>query len=187
VSPVAQLKQGSPAAFDAVYEAWRPRLFTFLLRLCDDRGVAEDLLQETFLRLARDRATLRDDTEPGAWLFTVARNLATSHQRWRRLRLAVGRALGEPPTQVEPAFEQVAARGDVRRVERALQALPVDLREVVLLVSVEGLDATVVAGIVGATPEAVRKRLSRARAQLRLAVDEPEAPILSAGVTHEPA
>ena len=51
---VARLKKGNVRAFDEVYEAYRPRLHSFLLRLSGRRDVAEDLLQETFIKLARD-------------------------------------------------------------------------------------------------------------------------------------
>ena len=78
---VARLRSGDTEAFDAIYDEYRPRIFGFLLRLSRRRTVAEDLLDETFLRLVRHAAALRADTNLGAWLFTVARNLYWSHRR----------------------------------------------------------------------------------------------------------
>jgi RNA polymerase sigma-70 factor (ECF subfamily) len=80
---VARLKAGDAAAFEALYEAYRPRLFGFLVRLSRRRDVAEDLLEETWLRLVTRGSTLTDDERLGPWLFTVARNLYFS---WRRSR-----------------------------------------------------------------------------------------------------
>src|SRR4051812_24719031 len=78
---VDRLRDGDAAAFDALYEAYRPRLFGFLLRLTRQRSLAEDLLDETWLRLVAHARTLRADTRIGAWLFTVARNLYWSYRR----------------------------------------------------------------------------------------------------------
>src|SRR5690242_12985197 len=78
---IARLRAGDAEAFDALYATYRPRIFGFLLRLSRRRPVAEDLLDETFLRLVRHAPALRPDTNIGAWLFTVARNLYWSHRR----------------------------------------------------------------------------------------------------------
>src|SRR5512134_818726 len=80
---VARLKAGDAAAFEAIYEAFRPRLFSFLARLSRRRDVAEDLLEETWLRLVTTASALTDDTRLGPWLFTVARNLFASWCRHR--------------------------------------------------------------------------------------------------------
>ena len=80
---VARLKAGDRAAFEAIYEAYRPRIFGFLVRLSRRRDVAEDLLEETWLRLVTRAQTLTDHARLAPWLFTVARNLYYS---WRRSR-----------------------------------------------------------------------------------------------------
>ena len=80
-SLVARLRAGDTGAFDDVYEAYRPRVFSFLLRMSRSRTVAEDLLDETWLRLVRSAHDLRPDTRIGPWLFTVARNLYWSYRR----------------------------------------------------------------------------------------------------------
>src|SRR5512134_1282794 len=82
---VARLKAGDAAAFEAIYEAFRPRLFNFLARLSRRRDVAEDLLEETWLRLVANARRLQPDTRLGPWLFTVARNLYASYCRSRML------------------------------------------------------------------------------------------------------
>src|SRR6187200_3089339 len=78
---VARLRAGDVEAFDAIYDEYRPRIFGFLLHLSRRRTVAEDLLDETFLRLVKHAPALRPDTNLGAWLFTVARNLYWSYRR----------------------------------------------------------------------------------------------------------
>ena len=80
---VRRLRAGDPGAFDAVYQAMQVRLLTFLVRLSRSREVAEDLLEETWLRLVAHAARLRPDTSLVPWLFTVARNLHVSYCRSR--------------------------------------------------------------------------------------------------------
>lgn len=162
---IAQLKAGDPAAFDAIYGAFNPRLFNFLARLTRSRQQAEDLLEETWLRLVTHAGRLQPDTSLGPWLFTVARNLHVSHCRSRMLEetfAADGIGLWPPAPSVSP-FEQAAANELEARVEAALARLPPIYREVVLLVIVEGLEPVEAAGICGVSAATMRQRLKRAR------------------------
>lgn len=171
---VARLRDGDAAAFDAVYEAFNVRLFTFLLRLSRRRDVAEDLLEETWLRLVTHARRLRIDTRLGAWLFTVARNLHVSYLRSRLLEDSVEANLVAlwPVSVARPSpFEAAAANELERRIERALAGMPATSREVLLLVGVAGLDHADAADVCGVTPEALRQRLRRARAMLARALD----------------
>lgn len=77
------LRNGDREAFHTLYEALSPPVYTVLLRLVGDRQSAEDLLQETFLRLYRQPPG-PEVTHPRAWVFQVARNLAVDHLRARR-------------------------------------------------------------------------------------------------------
>lgn len=164
---VAGLRRGEGAAFDAAYERYRARLWSFLARLARDRTLAEDLLQETWLRLARHATRLAEDTNLAAWLFTVARNLHTSWRRWSILdgeRLRAWRIL--PRREEDSPFDLASASQIERRLEAAVGALPPRYREVLLLCAVERLDPAEAARILGLSPEAARQRLSRARAMI---------------------
>jgi RNA polymerase sigma-70 factor (ECF subfamily) len=173
---VERLRSGDETAFDAVYDAFNLRLFTFLLRLSRHRDVAEDLLEETWLRLVTHAHRLRRDTRLGPWLFTVARNLHVSYLRSRLIEDSntAGLMTLWPVSigHVSP-FEATAASELERRIERALATLPAASREVLLLVGIAGLDHADAAAVCGVTPEALRQRLHRARTQLSRAL-EPE-------------
>ena len=165
---MTRLRAGDTGAFDAVYDAYRPRVFAFLLRMSRNRTLAEDLLDETWLRLVTHAARLLPDTRLGPWLFTVARNLYWNHRRDALLADSFVPELTLWPSRVPwPSPFDLAAAGELeRRVERALCTLSPQYREVLLLVGHEGLtpgDAAVVCGI---SAEALRQRLSRARAAL---------------------
>ena len=177
---VERLRRGDEAAFDAVYDAFNLRLFTFLLRLTRRHHVAEDLLEETWLRLVKHAHRLRPDTRLGPWLFTVARNLHVSYLRSRMIEdsTAVG-LMTLWPFSVERSspFEATVVSELERRIERALSSLPRASREVLLLVGVAGLDHSDAADVCGITPEALRQRLHRARGMLARALETDTRPV----------
>lgn len=180
---VGRLRDGDPDAFDAVHDAFNTRLFNFLARLSRRREVAEDLLEETWLRLVSKAGHLRADTQLGPWLFTVARNLYVSYRRSRLLEdsHAAGLIGLWPSGSPQPSpFDAAVANETARRIEDAIGALPVAYREALLLVVIEGLRPADAAQVCSISPEAMRQRLSRARATLAvsLAADEPALAVL---------
>lgn len=162
------LRSGDRAAFDAVFAAYKRRLYVYLLRMTRRKDSAEDLVQETFLRLAQHARTLRPETRLGAYLFTVAHRLFVSWARARQVRAQLAGDL--PPREVagdvRNPLEALADSQTQIAIERAFASLAPAYREVALLVGVEGLQPTEVAEILGQRPEAVRQRLARARIQL---------------------
>jgi RNA polymerase sigma factor (sigma-70 family) len=163
------LRRGDAAAFDAVYARYGGRVHGFLLRLSRRRDVAEDLFQETWVKLARSARRLHQDTDLGAWLFRVARNAWVSHVRWSMLDVSRLVAFDEdalPPARAVDAEGRADAARRVDRLEDALAALPAASREALMLVGVEGFDQEQAAAILGISYEALRQRLSRARVQL---------------------
>ena len=162
---VGRLRDGDPAAFDELHAAFNGRLFGFLARLSRSRDVAEDLLEETWLRLVRTAHRLEPDTCLGPWLFTVARNLYVSECRARVFEASDAALLQHAAPGPSP-FEEAAASESERRIEAALAGLPLHYREVLLLVGVEGLGLAEAAEVCGISNAALRQRLSRARAML---------------------
>jgi len=170
---VLGLQRGDRTAFDAAYARYRRRLYAFLVRLSGKPEIAEDLFQETWLKLARSAHRLADDTDLGAWLFTVARNAWVSHRRWTALDVGRLIALGEesrPRSHPAQPGVDLDARTDAARrlaeLETAVAELSPKLREAILLVGIEGFEPDRAAAILGIRPDALRQRLARARAQL---------------------
>jgi RNA polymerase sigma-70 factor, ECF subfamily len=155
------LRRRDPRGFDLAYATYAGRLRSFLLRLSGQRDVADDLLQHTFLRLAERGPELRGDSDLRAWLFTVARNAFLSQARALRPGGDDGvlEAIASPTPDIE-------ARLLLGNVERALAGLRVEDRELLLLVAVEGMEPTQVAGMLGIDAAALRQRLARARSRL---------------------
>jgi len=165
VDLVERLKARDAAAFDAIYDRFNTRLFTFLLRLSRDRDRAQDLLEDTWLRLVTHTDRLRPETSLGPWLFTVARNLYLSECRARVLEQSDEDIVSHASPAPSP-FEETAANESQRRLETALASLPLHYREVLLLVAVDGLSTAEAAAVCGISNDAVRQRLSRGRAML---------------------
>jgi RNA polymerase sigma-70 factor (ECF subfamily) len=163
------LRAGDPAAFDAVYQAFNVRLYNFLARLTNRRDVAEDLLEETWLRLVANAPRLRPDTRLTPWLFTVARNLHASHCRSRLLEDTHSAGLLGlwPSGRAEPSPLVAAEASEAeRRVMQALTSLPLTYREALLLVAVDELSPAEAATVCGVSAATMRQRLCRARALL---------------------
>lgn len=180
---VARLRAGDAAAFDDVHAAFNTRLFNFLARLARRRDVAEDLLEETWLRFVDRMPKLRPDTRLGPFLFTVARNLYISYCRSRLIEDAQSAdmiglwPLGTPRPS---PFESTVANETGRRIEAAVAALPAMYREALLLIAAEGMKPGEAAIVCGITPEALRQRVSRARALVAQQLDEHDHPLLIA-------
>lgn len=172
---VAALRRGEVTAFDRVYAEYHPRLFAFLLRLSRRHDTAEDLVQETWLKLARAAPSLPDDTKLGPLLFTIARNTFVSFRRWSVLDVSRLVIFGLELVASEPLPDEQHDRARaIAILERALAAVPLASREVLLLVGVEGMEQEDAARVLGISYDALRKRLSRARSELRAAMDKTE-------------
>jgi RNA polymerase sigma-70 factor (ECF subfamily) len=161
------------AVLTALYEAHRGEIFAFLIRMTRDPDAAEDVLQETFIRLIREARGGRMPEAPRAWLYRVASNEAISRSR-RSSRLA--RLIPRLVDRREPARPEA----DVLRSEGeadlrvALARLRPEARTALLLAS-QGFTGREIAASIGRTEGATRTLLCRSRVQLRLALDVVEA------------
>jgi len=165
IALVRRLRAGDTTAFDEVYAVFNSRLLSFLQRMARNRSVAEDLLEETWLRLVSSAEDLRANTRLGPWLFTVARNLYISYCR-SRLREAAYTAdlvLLWPGELPRTPFDQTSFNEFEERLEAAVAQLPLTYREAILLVCVEQLRPVDAAAVCGISAELLRQRLKRAR------------------------
>lgn len=135
-------------------------LAVLVLRL-SSRGEAEEVAQEALLRLIQRWDDVRRYESPVGWLHRVASNLATS--RWRRARTAMRLR----PRMAEVAVHVDADIAEVEALRTELGALPTRQREALLLRHVAGLTPEEVAGVMGATPQAVRSLTHRGAAAVR--------------------
>jgi RNA polymerase sigma-70 factor (ECF subfamily) len=164
---VRALRRRERGAFDRLYGQHHERIWAFLLRLTGRRDEAADLFQETWLAAARHAEHLEEQSRLLPWLYTIARN---KHRNARRfllfdLRKRELSAL-EPEVERMGLEEALESKQRAEALQKAFYALPDASREVLLLVTIDGMSSGEAAGVLGLEEAAVRKRLSRARAEL---------------------
>jgi RNA polymerase sigma-70 factor (ECF subfamily) len=140
-----------------------PRLRRYARSLVGDRYVAEDLVQDTLERAWNKFYLWRPGSDLRAWLFTIMHNVFVNEARRRRYEI-------EQPMEEVPSVPVRGAQSEqleLRDVDRALRSLPVDQREVLLLVAVEQLTYEEVSNALGIPIGTVMSRLSRGRERLR--------------------
>jgi RNA polymerase sigma-70 factor, ECF subfamily len=138
---------------------------------------ANDLAQETFVRVFKSCKSFRTNERFSTWLYTIAANLARNHFRWRSRHPAVSletetsdadQTLGSTLTANDPApNEQTLAAERAAAVQAAVSRLPEELREAIVLCEWEERTVAEAAMILQATPKAIESRLYRARQILR--------------------
>jgi len=164
---VDALRAREAGAFEELYGRYRVPIWRFLARLTGGGPSTEDLFQETWLAAARRAHLLREDTDPLRWLYTIAHNKHRNAARgWVMERRRGAELCAHPPIAPSRPDDAAAAQREVERVRIAMARLPEAHREVLILCACEGLESNDAAAVLGITPEAVRKRLSRARAEL---------------------
>lgn len=156
----------------SAFEAYHAELFNFLRRSTREERAAEDLLQETYLRLTREVDAGRTPEHIRAWLYRVATNLAVSRGRRRTTAFAWMNQHGRQALfgHVESPESDVLAREGRSTLDAVLATLPADARTALLL-SADGFSGEEIAAAIGRSHGATRTLLSRARVQVRLALE----------------
>jgi RNA polymerase sigma factor (sigma-70 family) len=161
---------GDVAAFEVVYRAVAPAVRACLRHWTQDQSSAEDLLQETFLRVHRARDRYRTGAPVGPWVLTIARRLAIDALRRRAHTPHAPSRRGElpdPGAWPTPIDELDEAARLVHDLREAIALLPDTMRPVVALHHLEGQPLPVVAASLGISPGAARVRAHRGYARLR--------------------
>lgn len=174
-----RLVQGHDGALDDLMERHGQRLFHYLLRQLS-ASEAEDCTHETFVRIYLNRGKFRLGARFSTWLYTIATNLAHDCQRHKTRHPEVsvdaeseqegGTLLETMADSGETPKEALLARERAGQVRQAVQALPEELREALILCEYENLSQQEIADILRCTPKAVEMRIYRARNLLRKAL-----------------
>jgi RNA polymerase sigma-70 factor (ECF subfamily) len=182
-----RFQRGDRAAFTLLVRRHQMPLYNFALRHLGGQAAAEDVVQETFVRVAQNAADFQQAARLTTWLYTIARNLCVDSLRKMALRRHA--SLDEPARDSDGAGptlgERVAdARSNVERtmlstqigeqVVRAVLDLPDDQREVFLLREVSSLPFKEIAEIVGAQENTVKSRMRYALLRLQSALSDLE-------------
>jgi len=175
---MARYCDGDASAFRELHARVAPRLVAYLARMSGERALAEDLAQQTFLKVHRSRTAYVRGADPVPWMFAIAhRTFLDEMRRKKRSRVQVAkdeRGVPEQPATIEGAPADSASDGaDPQMVQAALAALdqlPPAQREAVILTKLSGKSIAEAAAITGATPGAVKLRAHRGYLALRKAL-----------------
>lgn len=162
-----RFRDGDEGAFETLLDRYRRPLFSFILRMVGHRGDAEDIFQETFIRVLHHRGDYDPRRPFGPWLYTIAANLVRDERRkrWRRPEDQMPESL-EFPGAGNPEADSMA-RETGAKVDRAVAALPAEQREVFLLREQAGLSFKEIAEATGANLNTVLGRMHLAVKKLR--------------------
>jgi RNA polymerase sigma-70 factor (ECF subfamily) len=176
-------REGDARAFEQLLARHERKVWSFLRRSVGDAALAEDLLQEVFLRVVKSE--WKGESKFTTWVFAIARNLCIDHARRAVHRDArsldaptraddeAGETLHDRLSSQQRDAEGLASDGQVRvRVEAAVAALPPDQREVFLLREVMDMPFAEIAVVVGAPEPTVKSRMRYALERLREALDD---------------
>jgi len=168
-------RAGDDAAFDALFERWAGRLLRYLERMLREPATAEELVQESFLRVYRARERYEPEARFSTWLYRIATNLALNELRRPRRRDPHDSLDAEdavPLAEVQPATDDVVhARRMGEGVEAALGRLPERQRLALWLSAVEGQSYAEVARTLDVSEKAVKALVHRARVSLTARLD----------------
>jgi len=171
------LQRGEDVALNRIMSRHREKLFHYLIRLLQDESDALDLAQESFVRVYLNRARFNPRQRFSTWLYAIATNLARDRIRWRTRHPNV--SLETPIANTEarladilvephlPPAEQLQRNERVTEIQRALAAIPEELRTPLVLSEFENLTHAEIGQILKCTAKAVETRIYRARQQLR--------------------
>ncbi|MBP7147408.1 MAG: sigma-70 family RNA polymerase sigma factor [Acidobacteria bacterium] len=185
---VQRVKEGDPGAFDEFVARFGPLILAFGMRMCGNRPDAEDVFQETLIKVYTSLATLENPRALRTWFWRVVANECLMSRRGPRdpsRTVGLGDLVPQESTPgAELELPDAAAVSPERalldterreRLERALGNLPPDYRIVILLRDFEGLSTQEVADVLGISATNAKVRLHRARAALRQRLQPPAA------------
>ena len=174
---MARLAAGHAAALNDLMERHATPVFHFLCRMTGNEADADDLAQETFVRVFKSCGSFRAEQKFSTWLFTIAANLARNHFRWRARHPSISleteisgseNTLGSTLPGHAPAPDETTLAAErAAAVRAAVKDLPEDLRAATVLCEWEERSVAEAATILETTPKAVESRLYRARGILR--------------------
>lgn len=161
-----QFRDGDDAAFEVLYRRYRQPLMRYLTRLCGNLVEAQDLMQDTFLRVftsqsQKPRGIFR------VWLYKVATNVYRSHLRKRAVRREIHLGDQSEQTTAFHPMDQSADDAISRQIREAVQSLPPLHRTTVILSHFQGLSYSEIAQIEDCSTGAIKFRMFQARKMLR--------------------
>lgn len=174
---IASFQAGDLGAFNQLVGKYKHQLLNFVFRYLGDHDEADDVVQETFIRVYQKKHTYQPVARFSTWVYTIATNLAKTQLR-RRKRLGLFSISSKRAEYGERDFElrdestpaDAAAERALRQgvIQNALMSVPEKYREVIILFEIQELSYEEICEITGLNIGTLKSRLNRGRAQLQL-------------------
>jgi RNA polymerase sigma-70 factor (ECF subfamily) len=157
-----------PRSFSQIADELSPSLLRYLGRYVGDRQVAEDLLQETLIRISRGLPGFEERASLKTWAFSIATHVAADHFREPANRVSIVEMAESPdPADCERSIEERLVIDEMNAcVRRVIDSLPEDYRAALILHDIEELTAEQTAEVIGCTLPTAKIRMHRARVRL---------------------
>jgi RNA polymerase sigma-70 factor (ECF subfamily) len=178
---IAEVLAGDYDAFERLVEKYEGRIYRHLRKIVKDNQQAQDLLQETFLNAYRGLKGFSGSSSFSTWLFRIATNNALMFLRKHRPEVVEyddqfknpsdGNSMQASPQFVNTPLDLLLSQEGRKKIEEAIDDLPVLYRSVIVLRDVEGFSLKEVSKIMDSSLAAVKSRLHRARNSVRLALN----------------
>lgn len=164
---MSEVRGGRTGALSTLFERHHARLYRFCLRMTGNRQASEDLVQDVFMRMLKYRKSFQEGMAFAPWMFRIARNACADHLRRSALDAVPEDGLDLRPAEETTAHERATEDERADLLRRALLALPVERREVLVLSRYEFKSYDEIARALGCSVGAVKVRAHRALKQLR--------------------
>jgi RNA polymerase sigma-70 factor (ECF subfamily) len=164
---VTRGRAGDLAALESLYEMFKGPVFGLVYRYCQNRTVAEDLLQDVFLKVFSHMEGVREAATFPGWIFRIAVNTAYSHLRQKRVQGDRMVPLGDVEGRLEEPGAEPVERDLQGPLEEAIQALAPRLRSVFVLHDVQGYKHEEIARLLGCAVGTSKSQLFKARIKVR--------------------
>lgn len=164
-----KVRSGELQYMGQLYERYKQWLFNFFLQMNRDRELSEDLVQNVFMRIMKYRHTYTDDSKFVTWMFQIARNAQSEHFR-RNAKQNLNSQLDEFTYRMESPenYEKDMDKRDSHHtLQKALQLLPEEKREVLVLSKLKEMKYKEVGEALNCSEEAARTKAHRALKELR--------------------
>lgn len=162
------VRKGDAGAFKELYEAYQKPLANFLFRMCWNRALVDDLVQEVFLRVWRAREQYEPTARVSTYLFRIASNLWINHAEKKRESV-----LGDADRESGGAPEEPLERSEVQQaVKRAVDALPEGERLCLVLSEYNGLKYAEISEVLGIPVGTVKSRIFSAVQRLKVSLKD---------------
>jgi RNA polymerase sigma factor (sigma-70 family) len=171
---MAKVRDGDPDKLGLLYERYKRPLLGFFVGMVRDRELSEDLVQNTFMRILKYRHLFRGDGDFRTWMFHIARNVKNDHFRKNKMVQEKVEKWEERLEDTDNRLSDWQAADDQKMLAVALEKLPADKREILLLSKYQEKKYKEIGEILGCSEGAVKVKVFRALQELKVIYQQVE-------------